>query len=378
MNPTKKVAILADFPTHLLPDSPSPTPHGHFATWLPQLATSLEKDNNFEFHWLTLDPEISKPLRLSAWSQSFHVLPTMKKGRAATLFWDDRRRIQQKLRQINPDLVPGWGNENIWGWATVSSQRPHLLSVQGLLGVYGKLGRQHFRERLMARIERFVLQKAKIITTESPWARERIQEQTGRNDIRLVEYGVADPFFEADHRPDPNHPFALMVGTADYRKGIDFAVELFSRPGLADFRLKIVGGVTPYAESYKKKSPPNIEWLGRKSQTEIISLMTGAACLILPTRADVCANVVKEARVMGLPVVASPHGGHIQYLVQGRNGWVFDLNEPEKWEQGIRALTSSNSDDAGLGKYRQAEDRALLAPQKTASEFLKIYREMVG
>jgi len=106
--------------------------------------------------------------------------------------------------------------------------------------------------------------------------------------------------------------------------------------------------------------------------------MTGAACLILPTRADTGPTVAKEARVIGVPVVASPHGGHVQYLVQGKNGWVFSLNEPDKWERAIQNLFSAAAGGSGFGKYRQAEDRALLGPQKTASEFLKIYSEVLA
>lgn len=378
MTPTKKIAILADFPVHLLPESPLKDPKGHFATWLPQLAKAFESVKEFEFHWVISDPNIKADTQKVAWKQIFHVLPCWRRGRAATLFWSDRWRIQQKLKRINPDLVHGWGNENIWGWATVASGRPNVFSVQGLLGVYGKLGRQHFRERLMAQIEKYVLQKAKIITTESPWARDHIKEQTGRKDIRLVEYGVADPFFGVKYRPNVENPFAIMVGTADYRKGIDFAVELFSRPGLADLRLKVVGGVAPFGEFYKNNSPPNIAWLGRKTPSEIIGLMAGASCLILPTRADTGPTVAKEARVIGVPVVASPHGGHVQYIVHGKNGWVFGLNEPGKWEQIIQKLFLPNTDTNQLGKYHQIEDRALLSPQRTAARFLKIYHETLN
>ena len=373
----KKIAILADFPLHCLPESQFPAPTGHYATWLPQLARGFEKAEEFELHWVTLDPLTPQPTCLKAWSQSFHVLPTWKRGRATTLFWADRRAIQRKLQEIQPDLVHGWGNENIWGWATVSSQRPHILSVQGLLGVYGELGRQHLRERLMVWIERFVLQKAQIITTESPWARERIQEKTGRNDIRLVEYGVADPFFEADYRPDPNHPFALMVGTADYRKGIDVAVKLFCRPAQQNFRLKVVGGVSPYGENWKKGSPANVEWLGRKTQREIIDLLVRARCLILPTRADVCANVVKEARVLGLPIVASPHGGHTQYIIEGKNGFIRSLSSGEDWEIAISEFFHDPTKAVSMGRFLRAEHRRILRPQETANHFLGIYEEML-
>ena len=373
----KKIAILADFPLHCLPESQFPAPTGHYATWLPQLARGFEKAEEFELHWVTLDPLTPQPTCLKAWSQSFHVLPTWKRGRATTLFWADRRAIQRKLQEIQPDLVHGWGNENIWGWASVSSQRPHILSVQGLLGVYGELGRQHLRERLMVWIERFVLQKAQIITTESPWARERIQEKTGRNDIRLVEYGVADPFFEVELKPDLENPYAVMVGTADYRKGIDVAAQLFCRPELQEFRLKVAGGISPFGEFWKNRSPSSVEWLGRKPQNEIIDLLARARCLILPTRADVCANVVKEARVMGLPVVASPHGGHIQYVQHGQNGFICPLEEPEAWGKSLQFLFRNPTSATEMGKCRREVQRQTLRPEKTAEEFLRLYREIL-
>jgi len=98
----------------------------------------------------------------------------------------------------------------------------------------------------------------------------------------------------------------------------------------------------------------------------------------LPTRADTGPTVAKEARVIGLPVVASPHGGHVQYLVQGKNGWVFGLNEPDKWEQIIQKLLLPNTDFNRLGGYHQIDDRALLSPQTTAASFIEIYHETLN
>jgi len=375
VSPTKKIAILSDFPLHVLPHSPFPAPKGHYATWLPQLARAFEREREFEFHWLALNPGAGSDRTIQAWNQKFHVLPSSNRGRAATLFWADRHRIQNKLREIHPHLVHGWGNENIWGWAAAFSGFPNIFSLQGLLSEYAKLGKIGLRERLMAWIETGVLKKAEMITTESSWARTLIEKKTGRNDIRLVEYGVPHAFFGAEPHPDKNHPYAIMVGTADFRKGIDFALQLFSRPKLGSFQLKIIGGITAFGEKWKKVAPGNVEWLGRKSQAEIIAWMASARCLILPTRADVCANVVKEARVLGVPVVASPHGGHVQYVQHGHNGFLCPLDSHETWEQSLLRFFQDPRECSAMGSFLRQEHRDLLRPERTAEAFLALYQE---
>lgn len=378
VQPGKKIAILADFPLHFLPSSSYPLPLGHYATWLPQLAQALEGETKLQIHWITLDSFVETEKEHTVWNQKFHVLPTWRRGRAATLFWADRRRIQRKIRQIDPDLVHGWGNENIWGWATVAAGLPNIFSVQGLLGVYGKLGHQHLRDRLMARIEATVLRKAQLITTESRWAKGEIEKQTGRTDVQLVEYGVADGFFKTEPCPDLNHPYAVMVGTADYRKGVDLAIRIFSSPKLRNYSLKVIGGISPFAKRCKKMSPPNVEWLGRKTQEEIISLLAQSRCLILPTRADVCANVVKEARVVGLPVVASPHGGHIQYVQNGKNGFICPLDSSQDWEASLCQLFQNPEKALAMGGIMREEHRRLLSPEKTAGAFLALYQKVLS
>lgn len=373
-----KVAILADFPLHTLPDQYFAPPTAHYATWLPPLAVAFQQVQGLEIHWITMRAGLEKEQTHDAWGQFFHVLPTTFRGRATTLFCADRRRIRRKLACLAPHVVHGWGNEDVWGWATLESGLPHLFSVQGLLGVYGKMGNQNPRERLMALIEKVVLRKAQTVTTESAWAKAQIEMETGRQDVRLVEYGIPQRFFEVERCPDFENPYALMVGTVDYRKGIDVAVQIFSRPGLKRYSLKVVGGISPFGERWKKNSPPNIEWLGRKTQDEIVHLLRGAHCLILPTRADVCANVVKEARVMGLPVVASPHGGHAQYIQHGQNGFLCELSDLNSWSESIDHLLKEPAQSQVMGPFLQKEHRKFLRPEKTATAFSEIYHQVVN
>jgi glycosyltransferase involved in cell wall biosynthesis len=352
-------------------------PSGHYATWLPQLAARYEKEKDYEFHWVTLDPSVRQEKKIWAWNQFFHVLPTWKRGRAATLFWADRLKIRRKLQQIRPNLVHGWGTENIWGWATLEYPKSRIFSVQGLLGLYGKLGRQSWRDRLMARIEAAVLRRAPVISTESVWAKERIYEQTGRTDIHVVEYGVPDCFFNVEPCPDLHDPYAVIVGTADYRKGIDLAVRIFSRAGLSKYKLRVVGGTSAFGDVWKTNSPQNVEWLGRKSQKDVMGLMARASCLLLPTRADTGPTVAKEARVIGIPILASPHGGHTQYIQPGQNGFLCPLDSVSAWEEALLKIFMKPEEALAMGKFMREEHRRLLRPDRTAEGFLSLYRQVL-
>jgi hypothetical protein len=49
-----RIAILADIPITALQDGAAGRGGGHAATWLPQLAHALSKNDDFEIFWLTL------------------------------------------------------------------------------------------------------------------------------------------------------------------------------------------------------------------------------------------------------------------------------------------------------------------------------------
>lgn len=372
-----KVAVLADFPLHTIPGRGFSEVLGHYATWLYPLAVAFEKCRDLEIHWVTLKAGLQKEITTSGWGQFFHVLPTAFHGRATTFFWADRRRIRKKLNRLQPDLVHGWGNEDVWGWSTIESRRPHIISIQGLLSVYNKLAHSAWRNYFMGVVEAMVLRRAQMITTESPWAKMKILNMTGRKDVQLVEYGLPEEFFLHQSDPDLAEPFGLMIGTADYRKGIDLAVQLFARPELRSIPLKVVGGISPFGQTWKARATGNIHWTGRKSQSEIVHLMKKARFLLLPTRADTGPTVAKEARVMGLPIVASPHGGHIQYLQEGRNGYIRQLDDLESWSQALLGLWENPTRAREMGHFLQRAHREFLRPEKTAQAFTLLYQKVL-
>src|ERR1700687_3119323 len=85
LNSVVKVAILAQYPVHLLGQARlTGKPSGHFATWLPQLPQPFKQFPEFDLHWIALTPHASEYQQITDEHQTFHILPTATRKRAAT------------------------------------------------------------------------------------------------------------------------------------------------------------------------------------------------------------------------------------------------------------------------------------------------------
>jgi glycosyltransferase involved in cell wall biosynthesis len=374
-----KVAILADFPLHVLPEFGEEfRPAGHYATWLPQLAEAFASFTGLEAHWVVLNSQLSSPRKIAWRNQTFHVLPAATKHRASSLFRRDRAAISKTLDEIRPDVVHGWGTEDVYALAAVSSGRPNLISMQGILSHYMLKSRRRPREYFQGLLELYVLARAWRITVESAWGNAILARRNPHATISLVEYGVQPHFFEVAWQPNPQHPVAIFIGSLTPLKGLQDLVAAFRSPTLAGAELWVVGsGSGKWLDKLRRQAPVNIRWLGRKTSKETAALLGQAWCLALPTRADTSPNVVKESRVIGLPVITTPCGGQVSYVEDGGNGFLVKPGAINIWSEKLSILLGSLATAQKMGGHRQAEQRAWFQPENTAQGFWKIYQEMM-
>jgi glycosyltransferase involved in cell wall biosynthesis len=372
-----RIAILAQYPVHLLSEARlTGKPSGHFATWLPQLHQAFKQFLEFDLHWISLSAHAAEYQRISDDNQTFHILPTARSKRAATFFARDRKNISQTVSAISPTLVHGWGTEDVYALAAVTSGLPNIVSIQGILSCYVLRSKMHPRDCFQAVMELFVLFRADRITVESSWGREVIHRRNPRANIALVEYGVADDFFEVTWCPEQSRPAAIFVGSITPRKGIQDAVRAFSDPRLANAELWVIGGDDgSWSAKLRASAPPNIRWLGRLSAKETAEKLSKAWCLVLPTRADTSPNAVKEARVIGLPVITTPCGGQSSYIHEGKNGFLTIPGNISVLVGKLRILLTNLEKCRSMGAFLNREQRAIFDPRRTANQFASLYRE---
>ena len=376
----KKIAILAAFPLHHLKGfGKAFQPKGHYATWLPQIAEAWDGQTEVEIHWIVMSELVQERRDVSEWGQMFHVLPTTQRGRSTTLFRADRRAIGAVLDEIQADLVHGWGTEDVYGLAAVLSGRPNIVSMQGILSAIILKSWMHPREYCQGLLELYCLRKAQMVTVESEWGAGVVRRRRGDKPVRIVEYGVQKIFFLTKWEPAIEKKLTIFVGGIRPGKGIQDLVEAFRDPALSGSELVVIGGVDgEWAKKLQKSAPPNIRWLGRKTAEETAQHMAKAWCLALPTRADTSPNVVKEARVVGLPVITTRNGGQASYVSNGEDGYFVECGNIKGLVQKLRIVLGSLATTEKLGKVGQQRYRNLFTATQTAHAFGNIYIKLLG
>lgn len=380
-NGVKKIAILADFPWSFFVDGSTGRGGGQGATWLTQLAAAFSDVERYEFHWVILDRSCSVWSReIREWEgQLFHRLPAGKLSLDLLLgYFPSRRKLVRQLDEIAPDLIHCWGSERSYPVVCASSGIPSIFSVQGVLTNMERQGLlpRTWQWKLIARWEPIFLRGATIVTTESRWACERINEVVSGLDIRRVEYGVHPDFYDVVRSRDRCAPYAIFVGTIIHAKGVDTLIDAMRLLGPRDWKLKLVGE-GPLLDQLSKASIPGVEFLGGLKWAALHEELAAATCLVLPTRADSSPNVVKEARVVGLPVVTTQHGGQAEYIVNGENGFVLDSLTARNLADALSCVMETPGLAERMGASRHEIDRSYFRSKRTADRFLELYDELL-
>ncbi|MEP2777073.1 MAG: glycosyltransferase family 4 protein [Luteolibacter sp.] len=288
-----------------------------------------------------------------------------------TGFRRERGKIRRLVKKLKPDLIHAWGTESGYAMAALDSPIPKLLSMQGILSHYCETAPHPFFTRIQARAERRDLPKFRDITVESPWGIEQVRRRAPHAHLHHVEYGVDPALFEIERAP-ADKPIALFVGTLNTLKGVDTLLTAFQHPSLAHVELRLLGD-GPLRDSV---SAPNITFLGYRSHEEVISEMRRAWCLVHPTLADTSPNCVKEARVLGLPVVTTPNGGQTQYVTHRQSGWIHEAGASDPLIEGVRFLTMDRQSSISYGEHGKTDCRTALSAVTCADRFTSLYRQI--
>lgn len=375
----KKIAILADFPHSALEGAVTGRGGGQGCTWLPQLALGLAKQDEFEIHWISLDRGLKSPVVDRALGQYFHRIPAVRFSiDLATGYWSARRGLRRAIRKIGADLVHAWGTERIYPCALLGLEVPTILSMQGVLTEYARIGSLDpgWRWRAMVRSEPGFIRSATVVTCESQWGIDKVKAIDSGADCRMVEYGVHPSFFELEWQPGQGEPYLLYVGSLGPRKGFDVLLGALERLKERSWECRLAGDAAMH-DAVAGRRLGKLRVLGLVDWQELRKQLSGAWAVTLPTRADTSPNSVKEARVVGAPVVASIHGGHTGYLRDGVNGRLIEQLDEVSLADALTDVMASFGRARQLGMGRHGEDREYLDPQRTAESFAELYRELL-
>lgn len=376
----KKIALLACYPVNVIRNHASIEDLDYVAPWLVALSKALEcRKDEFQISWIIASKEVSRIEKIHKFNQDFYVFPRLKKTIGLlTGYIFERYQIHRILNMIKPDLVHSWGIEDCYAVSGGNFKGPKLLSIQGLLASYQQRGEISFFESKQILWEKSAFKKFFNFTTESPWSKEELLKWKKNADVSVIDYPV-EPFFHNIKRSLYAKPTFLFIGTLRKIKGVELLIHVFSQPELQHVDLLIAGsGKSSFIEKLKNSASQNIKFLGRQTRVKVVDLLAKTWCLIHPSFADTGPTVVKEARVMGVPVILTENCGSKQYVINGKSGYIFDAGNSTQLTDAALKLSESQNTAIEMGNFDRERCINELSGENSADKFIDLYNNLLG
>jgi glycosyltransferase involved in cell wall biosynthesis len=289
-----------------------------------------------------------------------------------------RARLHSALRRHPCDVVHCWGTESpypsVLGWSGART----LLAMNGVLNSLATRNvlPEGWWWKRQVRHEARWLGRADAVSVESKWAAAEAQKVVPSVPVSIVPYGVDPAFFATRWEPDRENPYLLFAGTLCRGKGFDTLISALERLGTRTWTCKVAGQGPLYHPAMRRRLA-RMEWLGSLRWEDYREVLRHASCLVLPTRADSNPNVIKEARVVGLPVVTTSEGGQADYLRDRENSWLIAPGDAAELAAVLHACMSEPLALTRVGRIGWEEDRNRFESRQTVSRFMALYRSLV-
>lgn len=366
------IAMLGSFPLYVA-DAQYPQNGWHSATWLAALYELLGENHQYDIHWITF----AKGCRRRVFEkngQTFHVLPAYSlKYAQKTNYLYARWQMRRELRRIHPDLVHVWGTENRYAACGADFKGKKILSMQGVLSAYVERSPMPGFMRIQAQKESTWLSQYNLISSESDWGVDCSRKIAPEARFVRWEYAARSEFFQIK-RNVADSPVCLYGGSDSEVKDVDSLITAFSDPRLAHVELRLAG-VSP---ERRPNLPSNIRALGGLPKELLMSELSSAWCLVHPSLADTSPNIVKEARVVGIPVVTTTECGGKQYVEDGKSGFIIKPKDVEALIQSVSAVTKDRRTAEQMGLYGREECRTLLSRETMLKGLCSMYEQLLA
>ena len=100
-------------------------------------------------------------------------------------------------------------------------------------------------------------------------------------------------------------------------------------------------------------------------------------CLIftLPSRSEGLPTTILEALACEVPVIAANVGGVSEIITHGSDGFLFDIDHPEKFLKAVKNLLKKDKSDLVLfGKRGRRKVKKLYSWDNIIDKIIKIYK----
>jgi len=367
---------------------------GHPTGWVVNLANALSQIKNVDLNIVTLNPQINKSKIIKLNNIIFYLIkngvPFLHKGfpnyfplDVLLRFHFDIKAIIKVIKIINPDIVHAFGTEGPYSLAGYNSGYPCLISLQGIINKIFKF-EPSLRFLLIRRTEKLAIMNNKYFSCRTKFDRNFILSINKNANIFDIPEAMNEVYFENSWEVK-NINRIIFVGSLIKRKGIETLIKAIPlvKKKIPDLVLYIIGNGNSKYKQYlislcnKFDIYNNVKFLGYKQPKEIVEYLIKSQIFVFPSEIENSPNVIAEAMVLGLPVLATKVGG-IPYIIEsGKSGILVEKENSQILSEKIIYLLRNPSIRMTIGENAKQIARNLHHPKDVAIKTISAYNEIL-
>jgi alpha-maltose-1-phosphate synthase len=213
------------------------------------------------------------------------------------------------------------------------------------------------------------MELADLTLVASRYVEATVRDVYPHKDIARTPYGIDVEFWTPGPTQKQPGPLRFIyAGNVSVRKGVALLIEAWSKAGLRDAELTLVG---PWglADSKRRSLPRGIRWIPPCSSQALRDQYRESDAFVFPSYSDGFGLVLLEAMACGLPVIASQASIGPE-IVTARCGFITMPGDLDQMVELLRWFDQHRDELPAMGREARAQ-----AARSTWSHYRSLVRE---
>ncbi|MDZ7611995.1 MAG: glycosyltransferase family 4 protein [Candidatus Moranbacteria bacterium] len=227
-----------------------------------------------------------------------------------------------------------------------------IFRLKNILSIHGgdiydpSLKRSPHRHRFLKKIVQFLFSQADVIVAQSSNTKNNaISHYSPKNEIKIIPLPYEKTNLSKKSRDElglkGDEKYIVGIGRMVKRKGFEYFIEALSK---LDKNVKgIIIGEGPEKEKLlkladKKGAKNKLILPGFVSDEEKFHYLCNSDVFVLSSLHEGFGIVLQEAMEAGLPIVATNNGGQVDFIEEGKNGYLVEPKNAEKLAEKIEEI----------------------------------------
>jgi len=164
-----------------------------------------------------------------------------------------------------------------------------------------------------------------------------IKKGVPQQKLRIIPTGVDLSMFRPSPKKD-NIFRVIYVGTLSMRKGIPYLLEALRSSNIPGLELWLVGSILPEVKPFLARYEGKFRYLGIIPRKDLYQYYSQASVFVLASIEEGLALVQAQAMACGVPVIATAHTGAEDLFLDGREGFIVPIRDPNAIREKVELL----------------------------------------